>query len=92
VRRAVTEADVRAALAAAPPDVLVVDMTTPFSKHALLWADRLAPAAPLIVLVPGLGDWPAAARPSAVVLRMPFGRQDLRRALAALEPTDCVRP
>jgi hypothetical protein len=92
VRRAVTEADTRAALAAAPPGVLIVDTTAPFSEDALLWTDQHALATSLILLVPGLGDWPTLSRPSAVILRMPFGREDLRRAFAALGSTGCVLP
>ena len=92
VRRVMAEADVWAALAAAPPDVLILDTTAPFSEDCLLWIDLHAPATPLIALVPGLGDWPALARPAAVLLRMPFRREDLRRAVASLGRTGYVRP
>jgi DNA-binding NtrC family response regulator len=85
VRTAADEGATVAALQAHSPRILLVDGTAPFAAAVLERADRHTPSLPLILLISGLTDGaPLPDRPAAV-LRMPFRREDLRRALAAVQ-------
>ena len=83
VHTAADEAETLARLAQHPPDLLLLDATMPLSDDAVAWADRHASETPLVLLVPAWGDQPQLGRPNTVLLPMPFGRADLRRAVAA---------
>jgi DNA-binding response OmpR family regulator len=84
VRAAASDDDARAALAVESPGLLLLDGTMALSEDAVAWADYHAPAVPLILLVAAWGDAPDIARSEATVLTMPFGREELRRAINAV--------
>jgi DNA-binding response OmpR family regulator len=87
VHTATDEEEAVAALARHPPDLLLLDGTMPLSEGAVAWAERHASATPLVLLVPAWGDQPQLDRSDAVLLPMPFGRTDLRHAIAAVRGT-----
>jgi hypothetical protein len=62
----------------------LLDGTMALSADAVAWADHHAPAVALILLVAAWGDTPSLARSEATVLTMPFGRDELRRAINAV--------
>jgi hypothetical protein len=82
VRAAADETSARAALAAGLPDLLLLDATTPLTETAERWTEGVAPAVPVVVLIPGWDELPQFNRPNVAVLPMPFGREELRQALA----------
>jgi len=90
VHTAAAEAETLTRLAQHPPELLVLDATMPLSDDAVVWADRHARETPLVLLAPAWGDQPQIGRENAVLLPMPFGRADLRRAIATAlgRPTD----
>jgi DNA-binding NtrC family response regulator len=71
-------------LARRRPDLLILDATMPAftgADTADAWADRVAPAVPVILLVSAWRDGPVPGRPDAIRLSMPFGLKQLRAAL-----------
>ena len=85
VRTAGSEVETLNALAAVPAHVLLLDAALPGLADPLDWAARHAPAIPLILLVSAVDGWPAPSRADAVLLEMPFGREELRRAVASAD-------
>ena len=82
VQTAGSEAEALAGLVDTPPRVLLLDAMLPASSDSLAWAAHHAPAIPLILLVSAVDAWPTPSRSDAVLLEMPFGREELRRAVA----------
>ena len=87
VQTVAAEAEAIAVLRTRSPDVLLIDDTTPLSEDAAAWAERHAPRTSLVLLEPAWQERHIPERPRAVVLLMPFGLRELRRALS-----DAARP
>jgi DNA-binding NtrC family response regulator len=86
VRTAITAQDALDALATMRPDVLILDIQITPGSDPVRWAGRHAADTPLILIVPAWDDVPPPSHPNVVTLTMPFGREDLRRALAGCTP------
>jgi DNA-binding NtrC family response regulator len=84
VRTAATEDDVAHALSGEPARTILLDLTAPFSGRVLTWAERYAPHIPMLLLVTAWEEAPAIAHRKVATLTMPFGRQELRDALATV--------
>jgi hypothetical protein len=65
------------------PDVLLLDATMPLSKNAATWSGRYAPRTPAVLLESARDVAGAQTGPDVIVLPMPFGLRELRRALAS---------
>ena len=83
VRAVADEATAIGRLADALPAVLLIDGTLSFADDIERWTERYAPYIPLVLLVAAWEEQPRFSRDSVAVLPMPFGRAELRRALAA---------
>ena len=81
VRAAGTEADALDALAT-EPDLVVLEMDAPCGEAVWLRLLHDGSDTPRVLLVPAWGDRETPDHPAAVILTMPFGREELRRALA----------
>jgi hypothetical protein len=62
--------------------VLLLDVTTPLTESATRWTEGIAPGISVVFLIPGWEELPRFDRTNVAVLAMPFGREDLRSALA----------
>jgi CheY-like chemotaxis protein len=82
VRTAADEASAIDRIADATPAVLLVDGTLPFAEEIEQWTARHAPHTPLMLLVPAWEEQPRFSRNAVAILPMPFGRAELRQALA----------
>ena len=82
VRPAADEATALARLADDLPTVLLIDGTLPFAAEVEDWTAWHAPSIPLVLLVPAWEEEPRLTRDAVAVLSMPFGRDELRHALA----------
>ena len=82
VRTATDEASAIDQIAHALADVLLIDGTLPFAEDVERWTERYAPDVPLVLLAAAWEEPPHLNRASVAVLPMPFGRAELRRALA----------
>jgi DNA-binding NtrC family response regulator len=83
VRAAATEDQVLDSMSAEPARTLILDVTAPFGERILAWAERVRPTLALLLLTPAWGGAPVTVRRDVTTLPMPFGRQELRRALAS---------
>ena len=83
VRPAADEAAAIDQLAASLPAVLLIDGTLPLAGDIEAWTARHAPHIPLILLTAAWEEEPRFDRDAVAVLPMPFGRDELRHALAA---------
>jgi CheY-like chemotaxis protein len=84
VRTAADETSAMDRIAAAAPGVILVDGTLPFAEEIEGWTARHAPHIPLVLLVTAWEEQPRFSRNAVAILPMPFGRAELRRALAAV--------
>jgi DNA-binding NtrC family response regulator len=71
------------ALATTRPAVLMLDTLTALGADPVRWAAHHAADTPLLLLVPAWDDTQHPPHPNVATLTLPFGREDLRRALAA---------
>jgi DNA-binding NtrC family response regulator len=86
VRTAPTAQGALDALATTRPDVLILDTQVTPGADSVRWAGRHAADIPLILIVPAWEDTPSSPHPNVITLTMPFGREDLRSALAGCTP------
>jgi DNA-binding NtrC family response regulator len=87
VRTAATAEGALDVLVATKPSLLILDATMDLGDSPIQWAARHAADIPLILLVSAWDAPPPLEHPDAVTLPMPFGRAELRRALAAAHPS-----
>jgi DNA-binding response OmpR family regulator len=66
------------------PDLLMLDGKMPVEDGVAAWVERHALGVPLVVLVSGWQPPPVLPRDNATLLPLPFGRDELRRAIAAV--------
>jgi DNA-binding response OmpR family regulator len=82
VRTAIADLDAVRTLSSEPPDVLILDGTMPLSPNIVAWIDRNVPGLPLILLRATWEDRSPVSRRNTIELPMPFGRKELRQAIA----------
>ena len=73
-----------ARLLEAPPDLLVLDASTPFAAKVMRWAGRQSVPLLLLLADASMDRPPLDDQPRAVVLPMPFGLAQFRCALATV--------
>jgi DNA-binding NtrC family response regulator len=82
VRSAIAELDAVRTLSEDPPDVVILDGTMPLSPNIVAWIDRNVPGLPLVLLRATWDDRSPVSRRATIELPMPFGRKELRQAVA----------
>jgi DNA-binding response OmpR family regulator len=65
------------------PDLLMLDGKMPMEDGVAAWVEQHAGGIPLVVLVSGWEPPPELSRECVALLTLPFGRAELRRAIAA---------
>jgi CheY-like chemotaxis protein len=84
VRTVATEDEAVQALSGEPARTILLDLSAPFSGRVLTCAERYAPHIPMLFLVTPWEEPPLLSHRKVATLTMPFGRQELRDALATV--------